>query len=353
MTTRFPGLGHRFSDRLQMLGFWKDGRPDVGRFCREKGYRPQYVYAWLKDRMPAYDNVQRLCTDLDVPVIWFVVGEDGNHPATRTGPAHDGRRRAQSPRAAGPVPMRSFDLAPLREATEKITALQAELEALLAAFPDPCWWCDDAGRIIEMNPSAAGTLPATTVGRSLRETFPPEAAATLQRALTTALKSDDVTTVEYTLPTNGSRRSRTWEARIRPVLDYGGRRPRKALFVIRDVTEHRVREHEYRDLIEGASNGLCIHSDYVIQYANRTVAQMLGHANAGDLVGRDIREVLPDCPGQRAAMARDGRLRARSTTTAVLRNGERAAVVATARRVTWRSQPAMLVTVLPPASTGR
>src|SRR5687767_9145344 len=133
--TRFPGLGHRFGERLRVLGYWKDEHPDVGRFCREKGYRPQYVYAWLKDRMPAYDNIQRLCADLDVTVIWFVVGEDTNGSTTPAISHHGSSRRAPSTRAAT-IPLRSLDLTPLRDATEKITSLQAELEALLAAFPD-------------------------------------------------------------------------------------------------------------------------------------------------------------------------------------------------------------------------
>ena len=343
MTTRFPGLGHRFSDRLQMLGFWKDGRPDVGRFCREKGYRPQYVYAWLKDRMPAYDNIQRLCTDLDVPVVWFVAGETAN---VNVGEREDHPPRRRSQRTVVTAPLRSLDLGPLRDAPEKITSLQAELEALLAAFPDPCWWCDDTGRIIEMNPAAVGTLPAAALGRSLRETFPIDVGTSLQRGLAAAFKSDDVITVEYTLPASGARRSRTWEARIRPVLEFSGRRPRKALFVIRDVTEHRVREGEYRDLVEGSSNGLCIHFDHVVEYANRAMAQMLGYADASDLLGRDVRDFLPNCPDPRPRSARD--LTAlRSTTTAVLKNGDRTGVVALTRRVTWRSQAAMLVTLLP------
>src|SRR5207247_2495146 len=80
-------------------------------------------------------------------------------------------------------------------------------------------------------------------------------------------------------------------------LNPAGLRTPKPLAVIRDVTEPRAREHQYRDLIDGSSNGLCIYSDYVIRYANRAVAQMLGHAKASDLVGRDIRDILPDCPG--------------------------------------------------------
>ncbi len=48
---KFGGLGERLSGRFRALGYWKRTHPDVLRFCREKDYRPQYVYAWLKDRV--------------------------------------------------------------------------------------------------------------------------------------------------------------------------------------------------------------------------------------------------------------------------------------------------------------
>src|SRR5438093_10846146 len=65
--SRFPGVGQRVRQRLRALGYWKDGRPDVGRFCSERDYRPQYLYAWLGDRIPTYDNLARLARDLEVP----------------------------------------------------------------------------------------------------------------------------------------------------------------------------------------------------------------------------------------------------------------------------------------------
>lgn len=49
---RVGGLGKRITDHLRALGYWKDGRPDVSWVCRERGYLPQYVYAWLKGRIP-------------------------------------------------------------------------------------------------------------------------------------------------------------------------------------------------------------------------------------------------------------------------------------------------------------
>ena len=60
---RFPGVGRRIRQRLKATGYWKDGRPDIARFCTDKDYRSQYLYAWLGDRVPTYENLVRLAHD--------------------------------------------------------------------------------------------------------------------------------------------------------------------------------------------------------------------------------------------------------------------------------------------------
>ncbi len=73
---RSNGIGKRIRGRLLALGYWKDGRPDVSRFCRENGYLPQYVYAWRKGRVPVAENLTRLAAHLGVSPIWLLFGED-------------------------------------------------------------------------------------------------------------------------------------------------------------------------------------------------------------------------------------------------------------------------------------
>ncbi len=70
-------IGRRIRARLQALGYWKDGRPDVSRFCRENGHLPQYVYAWLKGRVPRGGNLIRLAEQLSVPPVWLLFGDHG------------------------------------------------------------------------------------------------------------------------------------------------------------------------------------------------------------------------------------------------------------------------------------
>ena len=71
------GFGERLRTRLKALGYWKHDRPDVARFTLERRYRPQYIYAWLRDRLPDYDNLIRLARDLQVTPDWLRFGEQG------------------------------------------------------------------------------------------------------------------------------------------------------------------------------------------------------------------------------------------------------------------------------------
>src|SRR5437773_6071657 len=105
--SRFPGVGQRVRQRLRALGYWKDGRPDVGRFCSERDYRPQYLYAWLGDRIPTYDNLARLARDLEVPPEWRMSGPGSPN-------ARDALAAANPPRGPGRGPQ-TTDSARLRD----------------------------------------------------------------------------------------------------------------------------------------------------------------------------------------------------------------------------------------------
>ena len=67
-----PGLSERVRGRFQELGYWKDGRPDVGRFCEEYGYQSSYVYRWLRGETPRGIRLIRLARDLGVSVEWLL-----------------------------------------------------------------------------------------------------------------------------------------------------------------------------------------------------------------------------------------------------------------------------------------
>lgn len=63
------------------LQYVKSGRPDVAKFCLEKGYLTQSVYGWLsKSIVPSYDNLLRLAKDLETSACWLLLGDDGHKP---------------------------------------------------------------------------------------------------------------------------------------------------------------------------------------------------------------------------------------------------------------------------------
>jgi hypothetical protein len=115
---KFPGMADRIRLRLRALGYWKNDRPDVTRFGVEKGYPPGYLYPWLKDSTPTFENLQRLVKDLDVPLAWLLLGEEGGPAPAAPAAAgakpqnssriHAKARRAAAPRARGlrgPLPV--------------------------------------------------------------------------------------------------------------------------------------------------------------------------------------------------------------------------------------------------------
>ncbi len=75
MTQSHP-LGERLRARLRLSGYWKKGRADLVRFCREKGYRHQYLYAWMHGRVPGQQNLARLAKDLGTSMAWLLFGKE-------------------------------------------------------------------------------------------------------------------------------------------------------------------------------------------------------------------------------------------------------------------------------------
>ena len=74
---KFPGVSERIKERLEALGYWKNDRPDVTRFARERGYLPSYVYKWLNEKVvPDYANLHKLAADLGVPMAWILFGDE-------------------------------------------------------------------------------------------------------------------------------------------------------------------------------------------------------------------------------------------------------------------------------------
>ena len=96
---RPPHFGTILRALLERAGYWRpDGHPDVGRFCREKGYLPQSVYAWLGRAQPRLWAIQKLAADLGATAAEILgLPEPGNpsRPPRPGKPRGSTRRRSR------------------------------------------------------------------------------------------------------------------------------------------------------------------------------------------------------------------------------------------------------------------
>ena len=76
-----PGFGDRLRECFLQAGYWKENRPDVYRFCLERRYSSQRMYAWLRGRTPPHHELIRLAEDFGVSLAWLLLGEEAHRPA--------------------------------------------------------------------------------------------------------------------------------------------------------------------------------------------------------------------------------------------------------------------------------
>ena len=228
--SRFPGIGQRVRERLRALGYSKNGRPDVARFCGERDYRPQYLYAWLGDRIPTYDNLVRLARDLEVPPAWIMFGTGAatRRDAIDAVDATRGRRRGAQ----------IIDFARLRDVTSRLVRLEAELEVIFRAFPDLYVWLDTEGKVLAYEGGSGGSFDVSLEGargKRIVDVFPVEPGVRLETALRQALEAPSPVSTEFAL---GAKR---YEARLLPLGQESGAQ-RQLLMIVRDLTERKQAE---------------------------------------------------------------------------------------------------------------
>jgi len=303
---KLPDIGKRIGHRLVDLGYSKAGRADVAKFCAEKRYRPQYVYAWLSGRTPSYENLVRLAVDLGVSRSWLAVGDEALVVAAAAGGRESlearppGRARAgrEHRRPCDPMPVRSapsvqaFDFVRLRDVTAKLVEVETQLAAIFEAFPDLYIWVDGAGAILDWKGGRSAVpdvLLEPCVGKLVDEVFQDDTGLRLRQALTTATLTGTPGTLEHTAAVGGV--ERTFEARLVPLETPGG----QALIVVRDVSDRRraeqaLRDSEarYRALAEGSIEGICIVQDGLIRFANQALCEIFGYPRPDVLLGQSV-----------------------------------------------------------------
>lgn len=110
-------------------------------------------------------------------------------------------------------------------------------------------------------------------------------------------------------------------------------------------------EERYRSLIENSFQGLYLHQDGIVQFANPAMARTLGYASPHQLIGRDYREfVAPHdaarLEGYRVAWLRGDPAPASYEFQGVRKDGSLVWLACMASRVLWHGRPATMAAFL-------
>jgi two-component system sensor histidine kinase/response regulator len=124
---------------------------------------------------------------------------------------------------------------------------------------------------------------------------------------------------------------------------------------IMDITERKqaeeaVRQSEelYRSVVEGSIQGIVIHQESIIQFANQSAARIFGYTGPDEVVGKNLWETLvapeewPELKARKAKMMRGKRIPVHPGWKGIRKDGTRIWVQSTASLVSWQNRPAGL-----------
>jgi PAS domain S-box-containing protein len=108
---------------------------------------------------------------------------------------------------------------------------------------------------------------------------------------------------------------------------------------------------EYRGLVQGSIQGMYVHQDFTLRIVNPAMAAAFGYDTPADLVGRDLRELLPPAERPRvealyAAGLRGDPAAARYELQGVRRDGTPIWLEHLTSVIAWRGEPALLATFM-------
>ena len=110
-------------------------------------------------------------------------------------------------------------------------------------------------------------------------------------------------------------------------------------------------EERYRVLVEGSLQGMYIHQDRLIQFANEPMARIFGYASPEDLIGQDYLILIAPqertrIEAYRAARLRGERAPTRYETQGVAKDGTPIRIEVLVSIIPWHGRPAVLGTFL-------
>ncbi len=320
-TLRTLGIGQRIVQRLRTLGYWKNGRPDVSRFARERGYLSQSLYLWLKDAAaPSLDNLRRLAGDLGVSAEWLTFGSveataaqtaggEATLSARREGPGHPAGEQPAAGTAGEPADIGQVLLHPryagqlterleaaiqaLRESEERVRAF-LDQQLIGVSFVGP----DQRFRMVNRRFAAMlGREPDELVGMLSREvTHPDEINKGWE--LYRKLLSGELAHYEREKRYLRKDGSEVWARIFISLINHPSGEP-YALLLVQDITAHRQAEQALREseerarlIIDQAHDAfIAMDAHGVITDWNRQAEATFGWSR-GEVIGRPLVETI-------------------------------------------------------------
>ncbi|MFA5296412.1 MAG: PAS domain S-box protein [Methanoregulaceae archaeon] len=260
------------------------------------------------------------------------------------------------------------DISERRQIEETLVANEEELQNLIDSTTDGIIITDDKGRITRWNRGAE-----LITGLAARDVMGEPAWEIQAMNVTRAWAGSDPLTHYRTIWDRLLRdgtdqlfdrlfdgQIRTPEGAIRYVQQRVFRIPTRQGFrigaIIRDITEQKRSEdaaHEseekYRTLVEMSPDGIVIHRNGTILYANPALALMLRVASPEALVGRDAMDLIP--PDYHAVLRQRtnddlaGKITAATEFQVIRADGTVAIVEGRGRRIQYDGKPAILVVI--------
>ena len=158
-------------------------------------------------------------------------------------------------------------------------ATENYLRTLLETIPDLVWLKDKDGKYLACNPKYEqlfGVKEAELVGKTDYDFFSFEEATAYREKDNASVAAGCSCIYEEIVPFASTDRTEVLEIIKTPLLDSEGNLT-GILGVAREITVLKRAERKFRSLVEGSIQGIYIHRDWNILFANTAIAEMLGY----------------------------------------------------------------------------
>ncbi|OMH27152.1 PAS domain S-box protein [Motiliproteus sp. MSK22-1] len=165
-------------------------------------------------------------------------------------------------------------------------ATETYLRTLLETIPDLVWLKDQNGKYLACNPKYEqfiGAVESELVGKTDYDFVSAEKAGSYHEKDRAAIISGNSFTTEEKAVFADSDRAEVLEVIKTPLIDSAGNLT-GVLGIAREITALKQAERKFRSLVEGSIQGIYIHRDWKILFANTALVEILGYDSVPELL---------------------------------------------------------------------